>query len=564
MSPRKQIKSIVVVLGYFLLVSTALYSQDPIRKEVKVVKPYEPSLSDAFKVTHLPVLDDTLQFTPEYNYTITPQSFSPEYELRPIHPARMEGETLPKLYHSLLKIGFGNYWTPFGELSINNLRSKEHSYGVYGKHISSQGDVLLDNDKKVFGGYGNSEVDLYGKKIMKKAILSGSLGLQSDQFYYYGYDTDTVIVPDSLVRDIDKKDIKQSFLLLSGKIGLRSAHVDSNKFAYNVAFQYNYFRDKYDMTENGFHLDSRFSKLFNKQYIGTDLAFHYLDKSEGIDSTYNAVLKVAPWFLRRSSLWKLQAGLSITFDMKEDNTTPHFYPQVELQFNVIENLLFAYLGVDGGLEINHYRNIASENPFVIPGLSVKNSDHNLDVYGGFLGSISTSTTFKIKGSYALIDDMYFFVNDTVGELRNQFNVEYDDVELISLYGEVESKPTEKLSLLLKGNYYGYSMSAQDEPWHKPSWDITFAASYNLRNKILISADLFGQGKRYAKTYGLAGNAVKKKLDGLLDINLGIEYRYTKLLSGFVNLYNIASVRYSQWNQYPSQQFFILVGFTYAL
>jgi len=231
---------------------------------------------------------------------------------------------------------------------------------------------------------------------------------------------------------------------------------------------------------------------------------------------------------------------------------------------VIENLLFAYLGVDGGLEINHYRNIASENPFVIPGLSVKNSDHNLDVYGGFLGSISTSTTFKIKGSYALIDDMYFFVNDTVGELRNQFNVEYDDIELVSLYGEVESKPTDKLSLLLKGNYYGYSMSAQDEPWHKPSWDITFAASYNLRNKILISADLFGQGKRYAKTYGLAGNAVKKKLDGLLDINLGIEYRYTKLLSGFVNLYNIASVRYSQWNQYPSQQFFILVGFTYAL
>lgn len=552
------------MIGSLLLLSNVLYSQDPIRKEVKVVKPYEPSLSDAFKVTHLPVLADTIQLTPQYNYSITPQSFSPEYELRPIRPARMEGETLPKLYHSLLKIGFGNYWTPYGELSINNLRSKEHSYGVYGKHISSQGDVLLDNERKVFGGYGNSEVDLYGKKIMKNAILSGSLGLQSDQFYYYGYDTDTVIVPDSLVRDIDKKDIKQSFLLLSGKIGLRSAHVDSSKFAYDIAFHYDHFRDHYDMTENGFHLDSRFSKLFNKQYVGTDLAFHYLGKNESLDSTYNAVLNVTPWFMRRSSLWKLQAGLSIFFDMKEGNTTPHFYPQVELQFNVIENLLFAYLGVDGRLDINHYRNITSENPFVLPGLSVKNTDHSLDVHGGFLGSISTTSTFKIKASYALIDDMYFFVNDTAGDLRNQFSVEYDDVELISLYGEVESKPTEKLSLLLKGNYYGYSMSAQDEPWHKPSWDLTFSASYNLRNKILLSADLFGQGKRYAKTYGSAGNEVKNELDGLLDINFGIEYRYTKLLSGFINLYNITSARYSQWNQYPSQRFFILVGFTYAL
>lgn len=558
----KQIKFVYVLIGLLLLESTSLYSQDLIKKEVKVVKPYEPSLSDVFKITHLPVLDDTLRFTPEYNYTISPRSFTPEYKLRPIRPAKMMGETLPKLYHSLLKVGFGNYWTPYGELSINNLRSKEHSYGAYAKHISSQGKVLLDNDKKVFGGYGNSEVDLYGKKIMKKSILSGSLGLQSDQVYYYGYDTD--IVSDSLAMTIDKEDIKQSFLLLSGKIRMRSAHVDSNKFAYDLAFRYDHFRDNYNMAENGFHLESRFSKLFNKQYLGTDLAFHYLDKSEGIDSTYNAVLNVAPWFLKRSSQWKLQAGLSITFDMIDGNSTPYFYPQVELQFTVVENLLFTYLGIDGGLDMNHYQNIAFENPFVIPGLSVKNSDRNLYVYGGFLGSISNTTTFKINASYSLIDDMYFFVNDTIGEFRNQFNVEYDDVELKSVYGEVESKPTEKLSLLLKGNYYGYSLSTQDKPWHKPSWDITFSAAYNLRNKILLSADLFGEGKRYAKTYDEFGDVVIKKLGSLLDINLSLEYRYTKLLSGFINFYNITSARYACWNQYPSQQFFVLVGFTYAM
>ena len=560
----KQAKQTVVLTGIFILGSSLLYSQDPIKKEVKVVKPYEPSLSDAFKITHLPILDDTLHFTPEYNYTITPRSFSPEYNLRPIRPAKLMGETLPKLYNSMLKLGFGNYWTPYGELSINNLRSKEHSYGVYAKHISSQGKVLLENDKKVFGGYGNSEVDLYGKKIMKNSILSGNIGLQSDQIYYYGYDTDTIIVPDSLVNDIEKEDIKQSFLLLEGNIRLRSAHVDSNKFAYDMAFGYNHFRDKFDMAENGFSLDSRFSKLFGKQYLGTNLAFHYRDKSEGVDSTYNALLNVAPWFLKRSSQWKLQVGLSMTFDMIDGNTTPYFYPQVELQFKVVENLLFTYLGVDGGLEMNHYQKISMENPFVVPGLAVKNSDRNLHVYGGFLGSISNKTTFKIKASYTLIDDMYFFVNDTIGEMRNQFIVEYDDVELKALYGEVETKPTEKLSFILKGNYYGYSMSSQDKPWHKPTWDITFSAGYNLRNKILLSADLFGEGKRYAKTYGIPGNTVKKKLDGLLDINLGLEYRYTKLLSGFINFYNITSARYARWNQYPSQQLFFLVGFTYAM
>jgi hypothetical protein len=250
--------------------------------------------------------------------------------------------------------------------------------------------------------------------------------------------------------------------------------------------------------------------------------------------------------------------------MMEGNSTPYFYPQAELQFKVVENLLFFYLGVDGGLEINNYRKITTENPFVIPGLAVKNSDHNLKVYGGFLGSISNTTTFKIKASYSLIDDMYFFVNDTIGELRNQFHVEYDDVELKSVYGEVETKATDNLSLLLKGNYYGYTMSSQDKPWHKPSWDATFSALYNIRNKIILSADVYGEGKRYAKTYGLAGNPVTKKLDPLLDINLGFEYRYTKLLSGFLKFYNITSTRYARWNQYPSQQFFFMIGFTYSL
>ena len=163
----KRLKCICGLAVCSMLISSALYAQDPIKKEVRVVKPYEPILSDAFKITHLPILDDTLQFTPDYNYTISPRSFTPEYKLRPIRPAKMMGETVPKLYHSLLKLGFGNYWTPYGELSVNNLRSKKHSYGVYAKHISSQGKVLLDNDKKVFGGYGNSEVDLYGKKILK-------------------------------------------------------------------------------------------------------------------------------------------------------------------------------------------------------------------------------------------------------------------------------------------------------------------------------------------------------------------------------------------------------------
>ncbi|MBA7581584.1 hypothetical protein ES708_23490 [subsurface metagenome] len=97
--------------------------------------------------------------------------------------------------------------------------------------------------------------------------------------------------------------------------------------------------------------------------------------------------------------------------------------------------------------------------------------------------------------------MYFFLNDTLSVLGNQFYAEYDDVEVKNIYGELAASPDEKLSFVLKGNYYQYTMSTQDRPWHKPTWDIILSARYNLRNKILLNADVVAESKKYARNYG---------------------------------------------------------------
>ena len=48
-----------------------------------------------------------------------------------------------------------------------------------------------------------------------------------------------------------------------------------------------------------------------------------------------------------------------------------------------------------------------------------------------------------------------------------------------------------------------------------------------------------------------------------DINLGAEYRYSKMLSFFVNFNNIANMRYYRWEKYPSQRFNFMVGLTFV-
>jgi len=57
--------------------------------------------------------------------------------------------------------------------------------------------------------------------------------------------------------------------------------------------------------------------------------------------------------------------------------------------------------------------------------------------------------------------------------------------------------------------------------------------------------------------------VIKNMKGLVDVNLGLEYRYTKFLSAFLNLNNLAAQRYQRWYAYPTQKFNLLGGLTYT-
>jgi hypothetical protein len=60
-----------------------------------------------------------------------------------------------------------------------------------------------------------------------------------------------------------------------------------------------------------------------------------------------------------------------------------------------------------------------------------------------------------------------------------------------------------------------------------------------------------------------GEETAIELKGTVDVNAGLEYRYTKRLSLFLQLNNIAALEYNKWNKYPTQRFNLLGGLTYV-
>jgi hypothetical protein len=134
-------------------ISFSLTAQDKIDKEVYVVKPYEPTLSDAYKISRMPEINDTVQEKPVFDYSITGRKISPDVQVAPIPAARMVPDPIPRLYKSYLKLGLGTYTTPLLELNVNSLRSKKFNLGLEARHLSSHGNIGLEDNTKTYGGF---------------------------------------------------------------------------------------------------------------------------------------------------------------------------------------------------------------------------------------------------------------------------------------------------------------------------------------------------------------------------------------------------------------------------
>ncbi len=123
-------------------------------------------------------------------------------------------------------------------------------------------------------------------------------------------------------------------------------------------------------------------------------------------------------------------------------------------------------------------------------------------------------------------------------------------------------------MILVFDYSIWTMEKEEQqPWHKPGYELILSGVYNLKDKIILNADIFVLGKQFAKVYetDTAGAIFikPKTLKGIADINLSLEYRYTKKLSAFIRFNNIGAFRYERWNNYPTQRFNLLGGVTYG-
>ncbi len=540
------------IIALLLCSQYQISGQTEIQKEVRVIKPYTPTLSDANKISLLPEFNDTSRVTPDFGYVVYPKRFETDFRIDPIKPAKMVGLPISKLYKSQLTVGAGNYNTPYMELCINQLRAKTTQLGFYFSHQSSTGKIKLENDKKVDAGYNDNLMKLYGKKIFRESVLEADISGGFNTVQYYGYDPDIDTI-------LDRKTNIQKIYSAGGGLKYYSMNPDSIHLNYKTELNYGLVNDYYKNTEHNVDFSTALNKKIGEQVVGGDLRIRYFSLTGSQDSASYAIFDVTPWYAKNTEEWKFLLGLNLNVDQSREGSV-EVYPRASFEFNMVPKVLIPYLGINGYREVNNYGKILFKNPFLTPGTILSNTNHAIIIFVGLKGRYSYNMSFNLKGSYEKIDSMYFFINDSSDILRNKFVAVYDNASVTNLGAEVSWHQSENLQFLLKANYYQYQLEKLKHPWHRPSFEALIAADYNLRDKILVGTDIFYTGRRYIPPS--AGNV--NKLKGYLDANLSVEYRYTKTLSFFLRLNNLTASRYQVWNQYPAQRFQFMAGFSYAL
>ncbi|MFL5765506.1 MAG: hypothetical protein ACJ77K_16295 [Bacteroidia bacterium] len=518
---------------------------------------YKPVIVDAPKLFETPVVVDSTKKLNVKGYGINSKKVATGYNVEPVEAAEMVGEPLTKLYNGLVKIGMGNYKMPYGEAWYNNLRSREYSAGFRIKHLSSS-STLADYG---FAGFSDNEASIYGKKFLKEHTLSGNFDYTRNVVHAYGYH-------DSVANFVDRDAMTvQRFNYFGAGAELKSHYTKKERYNHDIRMNYYYLYDTYKSSENNFRVNGYVQTEVMKELLKVNGSVDYYNFKTPADTTNNTIITLNPNFIADGEKYKASIGVTAAVDVFVKSKF-YFYPNIDLSYNIFDNIIVPYAGATGGIQKNSLKTITDDNPFVNTAFSPLNTNKKYELYGGLKGTLSSTIAYNAKVSYSSLQNVVLYVNS--GDLlSNRFDVIYDDAELLNISGQVSYQQREKLRIGLSGSYSNYKMKLESRAWYKPQLEFSLFANYNLRDKIVAKVDLFYLGNQYVKTYENDPTAVSGKkvvpveLKGTLDANLGLEYRYTKKLGFFLNFTNIANYRYYRYSNYPTHRFGFMGGLSYS-
>lgn len=553
----------VIILQFFAVTATAQRQrgEDTITdQKVIVITQFTPEITDAFRMESLPEIVDTTKVDPEFTYDFSSKKKKTDYNPDLLSAAELKSKPKDNLENGFARLSLGSKLMINGEIYYNNTRDDDFNWGIKGIHKSGHGSLKILDDEKVYAGYNKNRLNMFGKRMYSETTLKGSVDFTSNQNFFYGIGNDQVQAgsfPDDRSEFVDMSEFIR-YNLLSVKTLAKSHYNNSRKMNFKVGINYDYWFDNNSNDEHYLDFDLGFTQKIKKEMLGADANLKLIPASF-MDSS-RMFISFDPYIAHNTENFKVKLGLHSKAKFAGDTSSYHFYPDVHIEHNIADVVL-PYFSFTGDLNVHSMRDFSRENPYInSPSKIFPTGETNVKqkIIVGIKGRISEEVQFNVNGKYINKENQHFFINDTTDILQNRFDVVYSDIEMFNAYGELNFD-FNKFLMKLYGNY-NHFIDVKDiaEPWHFPQIDAGAYLSYRVLPQLTITSDAIVKIGRYALIDNIA-----KKMNPMIDINLGAEYIISRQLNTFISLNNLAGQNYEIWNQYPVYGFHVMAGINYS-
>ena len=578
---QRELKITIIALISLVQFLSAQDEKDIGTETVTVVRPYSPTVSDAFKVKSIPNLNDSIVLQKKkINYSIfsipVASTFTPaKGKASAVQKAKPE-----KLYNSYASVSLGNFSNALADFYTSrdiDRGNKRVDFGL--NHRSSRADledVLLDTDfynTKLNASYSQKERDLNWR---------ADIGFQHQKYNWYGLPEG--IFDEATISTIDER---QNYFGVEAGAQLQM----EESFFSGGEVLYRRFWDAVDSGENRFLLKPKFQFPVSSEMVTLNVLFDYVGgsfKNASINSSTNLLgidygqmqIGANPNLVLSGDRYTLNFGVSLVYglDTEQSDSNFYIYPQITASYRLLDDTVIAYGGVEGGLDQNSYYSFVDENPFVSPTLTILPTDRQYDGFLGIKGQLLPVLSYNLKGFYRAENRKPLYKLNPLNDFRddekgyyygNSFEIFYDDIKTLGLFAELNLDINRDFMLGLNLELFDYNTETNNPAWNLPEVKGSLLLDYQIGDKWFLGGNLFYVGERQDLSAQVVENVLPADfpstvitLDSFFDVNAQVGYHLNEHLSVFARANNIANNAYQRWANFRVQSLQVLAGVSY--
>jgi hypothetical protein len=563
-----QMKRIQFIL--FIFFGTTLVSaqqeKDSIATEViNVISSYKPTISDAFKAKDNPIIKKEDTKKKKQYYKIKSTAVNSIFEPNRGGYKSVSNPRPAKNYDNYLKVGYGNYSTPLFEGFLQK-KNREHEFKFFLYNKASGGGI---KETRLNDNYLNTKLGVSYKNQQRYYSWTTKINYDRDVYNWYGLPTNQSAL------DINEKQIYNTFTIAGG-FALKKGMLKNTEISLTS------FTDRLKSKETFIKINPQFEFPINKNKIVTDFSIDILKGEfknnyadiEAIDYGQLTIGTAAYYPIKKENLFfSLGAKIKYNSDFENETNTFKIYPDIKIDYAIIEEFFNVYGGINGDLVQNSYQNLAQENPYISPTLDfIAPTNNSYNLFVGLNGKLSSLIHYNTKVTFSNEEGKALFkLNQNLSDgtsttnqpyqYGNSFQVIYDDVKTVALFGEITSEISNELQIGGNIEIKNFSLTNEDEAWNLPGFTSTIFANYKI-GKWSAGSKVYLVGKRKDISLALDTTEAPVFLKAYVDVNLTMAYQFNSKWSAFIDTQNLFNSNYERFSNFYVQGFQVLGGFKY--